>query len=171
MARPNGLGWNVKLDPLYYTAKQITKDICREINGDLPALQAGQKRNGQKIEKTMGVFASTTRKPSAELIEKHKAILNVYYTALIDEGNILWRKAHDYRLVSDLCREACDYLGVSTEWHQSLELKQYCTGCGIETRAGVAICSACGAVLDWDKANELGMLNAKQQKQYDEQRS
>ncbi len=166
--RENGLGWRVKLDGLYYTAKQIATDVAREINGDLPALQAGQVRDGKRIEKSMGVFVSPTRKPAPELLEKHRATLNVYYTALVDEGNILWRKSHDYRQVSDLCREACDYLGIATEWHQSLDMKAYCAGCGIETRKGIAVCGSCGAVQDWDKAHALGMLNAKQEKQYEE---
>jgi hypothetical protein len=160
-------GWSVKLDTLYYTASQIIKDIAREINGDLPAIAGLRGKKGERIVKTMGVFISPTRRPSVELMEEAKAHLNVYFATLVAEGNAIFNKTKDYRLVSDLARDAAEYLGVSTEWHENLLNRQTCPGCGDQVRIGIAKHAVCGAILDFEKAYELGLLDTRQTKKYE----
>ncbi len=117
-----GQGWRVKLDNLYWPADQIAKDLCREINGDLPGLQIPNSSNLQrgKISKTMGCFVSQTAVPDPDQLAQEIENLKLYYALLVSEGDMVWRKTHDHRLISDLNREAADYLGISREWHESL---------------------------------------------------
>jgi hypothetical protein len=157
-------GWRVKLDQLYIPALQVAEDVVREINGDLPPLVATQK--SRKAVKTMGVFVSPTRIPSTALLEKHRAELNVYYAALVMEGNLEWAKSKDYRKIGDLHREAADALGISTDWHEDLLHRQICPGCGDQIRVGIAKHATCGYVLDWEKAFAGGMLTAQQVQTY-----
>jgi hypothetical protein len=160
-------GWVVKLDTLYYTAMQIAKDICKEVNGDLPAISGMRGKKDKRVAKTMGVFVSPTRRPSAELLEAERARLNVYFATLVAEGNAAFNKTKDWRLVSDLARDAAEYLGVSTEWHENLLNRQVCPGCGEQVSLNIAKHPACGAILDEDRAYELGMLSPPQAKKYE----
>jgi hypothetical protein len=117
-----GQGWRVKLDNLYWPADQIAKDLCREINGDLPALQVPNSSNLQrgKIQKTMGCFVSYTSTPDPDVLAQEYENLKMYWALLVSEGDMIWRKTHDHRMISDLNREAVDGLGLSREWHESL---------------------------------------------------
>ena len=170
VARGNGQGWAVKTDPVYWAAQQIANDIFRYINGDLPPLQHVDVNESDRIEKTQGIFISPTRVPSPELLAKHRAILDIYMAALVEEGNHIFRETGNMRTINGLSRQACDYLGVSTAWHKSLALQEFCAGCGAEIRKGIARCPSCGAVRDWDKAFSLGLLDGNQQKLYHERR-
>lgn len=160
-------GWIVKLDTLYYTAMQIANDVCREINGDLPAISGMRGKKDVRISKTMGVFTSPTRRPSPELLEANKATLNVYFATLVAEANAVFNKSKDWRMISDLARDAAEYLGVSTEWHENLLNRQICPGCGESVRIGIAKHPSCGAILDDARAYELDMLTPAQRKKYE----
>jgi hypothetical protein len=169
-ARRDGRGWQVKLDGKYWSAMQVAKDLSRQINGDLPPLQHVDVNEGQRIEKTQGVFISPSRMPAPELLETERAKLNIYMSALVEEGNYIYRETGNMRRINGLSREACDYLGIYTEWHRSLKLREYCEGCGAELRASVVKCQTCGAIRDWDRAFSLGMLDAQQKRDYEQRR-
>ncbi len=160
-------GWIVKLDTLYYTAAQIAADICREVNGDLPAISGMRGKKDQRIAKTMGVFVSTTRKPSPEALEANKARMGVYFATLIAEANAVFNKTKDWRHINDLARDAAEYLGISTPWHENLLNQQACPGCGESVRTGIAKHPACGAILDEQKAYDLDMLTSQQRKAFE----
>jgi len=150
-------GWRVKLDNLYVTASQIAADVVREINGDLPAIISGRTARGGKITKTMGVFISHTPRPQQDVLNTALLELKTYFSALVADGNATWSKTKDYRQISDLCRDAAEYLGISTEWHMLLNTEQ-CPGCGAQVVPGIAVHPACGAILDHALAEKLGIL-------------
>lgn len=161
-------GWSVKLDTLYVTAMSVAKDVAREINGDLPAISGMRGKKDKRVAKTMGVFISTTRRPSKEMLEENLMVLKTYFATLVAEGNAVYNKTKDYRQVSDLARDAAEYLGVSTEWHENLLHRQICPGCGESVAMGIAKHPACGAILNEDKAYLLGMLSPQQTKKYEQ---
>lgn len=151
-------GWRVKLDTVYVTAAAVAKDLAREINGDLPQMQVLRKTAAApdgRVVKTLGVFISTTRVPTPTLLNEERKKLHAYWAALVTEGNALWAKTKDYKLISDLMREAVDGLGVSTEWHDDYTNRQVCEGCGQSVRNNIAKCPQCGAILDEEKARRL----------------
>jgi hypothetical protein len=162
-------GWTVKLDTLYVTALSVAKDVAREINGDLPAISGMRGKKDQRVAKTMGVFISSNRRPSKELLEENLNVLKGYFATLVAEGNAVFNKTKDYRQVSDLARDAAEYLGVSTEWHENLLNRQICPGCGESVRLGIAKHPSCGAILDEDKAYTLQLLSEKQMKKYEQE--
>jgi hypothetical protein len=151
------------------TALSVAKDVAREINGDLPAISGMRGKKDQRVAKTMGVFISSNRRPSKELLEENLNVLKGYFATLVAEGNAVFNKTKDYRQVSDLARDAAEYLGVSTEWHENLLNRQICPGCGESVRLGIAKHPSCGAILDEDKAYTLQLLSEKQMKKYEQE--
>lgn len=156
----NGLGWRVKLDKYYIPAKDIADDLCREFNGDLPAISSTRQAAATFVKKTMGVFISQTRVPSKELLAKNILELKAYYSVLISEANAIWNKTKDYKLISDLHRDAAEYMGVSLPWHENLLSQEDCIGCGTKVKAGIAKCLHCNAILNEQLAIQLKMIPA-----------
>jgi hypothetical protein len=146
-------GWKPKGSPITYRAREIGKDLCREINGDLPGLQVTDVNSeadtdGPRIQKFMGVFMSDTQVPSQEELDTNVAKLRAYYAALISEGNMIYERTRDYRMISALCHAACRELEIETDWHQNLLDRKDCPGCGSKVLRSAALCPKCGWILN-----------------------
>jgi hypothetical protein len=62
--------------------------------------------------------------------------------------------------IHDLQRRAAARLGLEKEWHYQARETEECPGCGERVKAGVAVCKSCHAILNREKALELGLAQA-----------
>lgn len=146
-------GWKPKGAPITYRAREIAKDLCREINGDLPGLQVTDVNSeadtdGPRIQKFMGVFISDTQAPTSDDLASAVGKLKTYYAALVSEGNLIFERTKDYRMISALCHQACRELEIETDWHQNLLDRKNCPGCGSKVFSSAARCPQCKWILD-----------------------
>ena len=156
-------GWKPKGAPITYRAREIAKDLCREINGDLPGLQVTEVNSeadtdGPRIQKFMGVFISDTQAPTSDDLDANVAKLRTYYAALVSEGNLIFERTKDYRMISALCHQACRELEIETDWHQNLLDRKTCPGCGSKVAARAARCPQCKWILDPEAIAEQKLL-------------
>jgi hypothetical protein len=134
----------------------IARDVVQAINTDLPFATEAKIR--YHAEASAGVFLSADKIPSDAEIEAEAKRFEDYMRVLVAMGTEQWKRKPDSREIWDCQRKACQYLGVSTEWFNLPEKNEICPGCGERIRPNVAVCRACGAVLDAEKALALGMI-------------
>jgi hypothetical protein len=159
-------GWKPKGAPITYRARDIAKDLCREINGDLPGLQVTDVNSQAdtdtpNTQKFMGVFLSDTEVPGREDLEANTSKLRAYYAALVSEGNMIYERTKDYRMISSLCHVAARELDIETEWHQNLLDRKDCPGCGTKVSSRAARCPQCKWILNLEAVNEQKQLEAQ----------
>lgn len=159
-------GWKPKGSPITYRAREIAKDLCREINGDLPGLQTTDVNSeadtqGERVQKFMGVFLSDTQIPSREDLEANYSKLRSYYAALVNEGNLIYERTRNYMIISSLCHVAARELGIETEWHQNLLDRKECAGCGAKVSARAARCPNCKWILNVSAVEEQNTLEQR----------
>jgi hypothetical protein len=58
-------------------------------------------------------------------------------------------------LIPDLLKRAADYLNLDREWKTNIQPNLECPGCGTHHKPGLALCIACGLILDDAKARRL----------------
>ena len=168
VSRQAGPGWKAKNNPLearYYTSREVAEDLCREINGDLPAIQVSgpfsniNETEGPRIRKTLGVFVSESQIPEQKQLNGETAALEAYYSMLVDEARAIYAKTRDRKLLATLHFEAAEALGIDDEeWCMNYAAQQSCRGCGKRINARAAICPLCGWVLDeaaWKAQKEM----------------
>lgn len=133
--------------PLEITAREIAEDLCREINSD-----AGE-------ESFLGVFVCQGDAPTDEELDAARARLEKFYRALAAVADREWERSHSFLFINDLQRRAAAHLGLEKEWFYRPRETAECPGCGERVKPGVAVCKSCGAVLDREKAAQLGLLH------------
>ncbi|HEY6339339.1 MAG TPA: hypothetical protein VIW68_12670 [Candidatus Sulfotelmatobacter sp.] len=158
-----GTAWKPKRGTIPYRAREVASDLYREINGDLPGLQAIEVNSeadtqGPRVSKFMGVFLSDTEVPAKEDLEANILKLRGYYAALVSEGNLIYQRTRNYSMLSTLCHRACDYLGIETEWHQNLLDRVPCPGCGASVSSRIARCPTCKWILNIEAVKEQNRL-------------
>jgi hypothetical protein len=131
--------------PLPITAREIAEDLCREINSD-----AGERSY-------LGVFVCAGEAPTADELRRAQAQLEEFYRALVAAADREWERSHSYLFIHDLQRRAAAHLGLEKEWHYRSKETAECPGCGERVKPGVAVCKSCGAILDREKAQALGL--------------
>jgi ribosomal protein L32 len=134
--------------PLAISAREIAEDICREINSD-----AGDKS-------FLGVFVCAGEAPTAEELRAAGERLDEFDRALVASADREWERSHSFLFIHDLQRRAAARLGLENEWHYQARETQECPGCGTRVKPGVAVCKSCGAILNREKALELGLAQA-----------
>ena len=128
------------------TAREVADDLAREVNSD-----AG---DGSYF----GVFVAEGQAPTeAELLIAHDR-LTQFYKRLVFSGDQEWERSHHYLLIPDVQRRACRWLGLERDWSYEPQEMKDCPACGTKVRPNVAVCRACGAILDCKKAAEYGMV-------------
>jgi len=133
--------------PLELGAREIAEDVCREINSD-----AGE-------ESFLGVFVCRGDAPTEEELNAARARLEKFYRALTAGADREWERSHSFLFINDLQRRAAAHLGLEKEWFYRPRETAECPGCGERVKPGVAVCKSCGAVLDREKAAQLGLLH------------
>ncbi|MGB6431179.1 MAG: hypothetical protein WBF06_11370, partial [Candidatus Acidiferrales bacterium] len=128
------------------SARDIAADLCREINGD-----AGE-------DSFLGAFVCAGDAPTPEEIADARRRLNAFYRRKVAEADREWARSHSHLFLDDLQRRAARELGLEREWNYQLHETSDCPGCGERVKPGVAVCKSCGAILDREKAQSLGLL-------------
>jgi len=132
--------------PLAITAREIAEDLCREVNSD-----AGE-------HSYLGVFVCAEDIPGEDELRSAHARLAEFYRALVAAADREWERSHSFLFIHDLQRRAAANLGLDKEWHYQARETAECPGCGERVKPGVAVCKACGAILDREKALALGLV-------------
>lgn len=132
--------------PLQITAREITDDICREINFD-----AGERSY-------LGVFVCAGDEPTEEELRGAHEKLEIFYRALVASADREWERSHSYPFIHDLQRRAAANLGLEKEWFYRAKETAECPGCGERVKPNVAVCKTCNAILDREKALALGLI-------------
>lgn len=128
------------------TPRDVADDLCREINVD-----AGW-------DSFLGVFVSKASEPTvSELKDAHKR-LEKFYAWGVEEGDKIWQQSRTVMLIPDWIKRAADYLGLERDWKTNVQPNYECPGCGTRVKAKIAVCPACGCVLDRERAERLGMI-------------
>ena len=125
-------------------AEDIAKDLERMANGDIG--------EGTSFA---GVFACHTQEPSAEELAECRSKYIEACKKWVTEGENTWSKTHDHVHITDYMRRAVKELGLEKDWAYDPKEMVECVGCGEKVRPGVAVCKACGAILDEEKAKKL----------------
>jgi len=132
------------------SAREIADDLCREINGD-----AGE-------DSFLGAFACAGGAPTDEEIAAAERRLEAFYRRKVAEADCEWARSHSHLFLDDLQRRAARTLGLEREWNYELRESQECPGCGERVKPNVAVCKSCGAILNREKAEQLGLVTATQ---------
>src|SRR5580693_7598046 len=134
--------------PLAITAREIAEDLCREVNSD-----AGERS-------FLGVFVCAGDSPTEQELRAAQEKLDDFYRALVAAADREWERSHSFLFIHDLQRRAAARLGLEKEWHYQARETEECPGCGDRVKPGVAVCKSCGAILNREKAAELGLVAA-----------
>jgi hypothetical protein len=127
------------------TAREIAEDIARELNGD----------SGEGS--FHGVFVAAGDAPTdAELADaRHR--LQEFQRKLVASADLEWERTRNPMFITDLERRAARQLGLEKPWLYDPKPLAECPACGEKIKHGVAVCRACGAILDKEKAAQFGL--------------
>ncbi len=128
------------------TAREIAEDIAHEINSD----------GGDAS--FFGVFVCAGERPTERELAEARRKLEEFYKRLVFIADQEWERTHNHMLVSDVQRRAARCLGLERDWAYDPKPMVDCPACGSKVRPGVAVCRACGAVLDREKALRFGLV-------------
>ena len=130
------------------SAREIAEDIARELNGD----------SGEGS--FHGVFVAAGETPSeTELAEAHRR-LREFQERLVALADLEWERSHNPMFITDLERRAARQLGLEKPWLYDPKPTLECPACAERIKPGVAVCRACGAILDREKAARFGLVAA-----------
>lgn len=127
------------------SAREIADDIAREINGD----------SGEGS--FHGVFVCAAESPSVEEITDARARLEDFYRRLVLAADLEWERSHSHLFITDLDRRAARVLKLDKPWLYDPKPAAECPACGEKIKHGVAVCRACHAILDAEKAAQWGL--------------
>ena len=133
---------------IHVTARDIAEDLCHEMNGD-----AGEGS-------FLGVFVCAGDEPAEDEIADAQMRLESFYRRKVAEADREWARSHSHLFLDDLQRRAARVLGLEREWNYEMRESVECPGCGERVKPRVAVCKSCGAILDREKAAQLGLVPA-----------
>lgn len=128
------------------SADEIAFDLCKYINGD-----AGP-------DSFLGVFICAGPVPTRKELDDAKAKLDAFADRMIALADKDWQRSENSLFINDLQRFFCKYRGLERDWNSDQPSMKRCDGCGEWLRPGVAVCKSCGAILDYEKAKSLGLI-------------
>ena len=127
------------------TAREIAEDIARELNSD----------SGEGSYH--GIFVAAADAPSeAELLEARRR-LEEFQRRLVAAADLEWERTKNPMFITDLERRAARQLGLEKPWLYDPKPMAECPACAEKIKPGVAVCRACGAILDKEKAAQFGL--------------
>lgn len=136
--------------------EQVAKDIVG-IGSSLETLQPCTTN-----KEWLGVFISKSNPPRKSEIQEAKNKLTRYMQVLLKEADDLALGGEKgISQIGSMHRKAVKFLNQSRAWAVMPEKLDSCPGCQQQIRKGV-VRHDCGAILDWDKAIELGMVKASE---------
>ena len=130
------------------SAREIADDLARELNSD----------SGEGS--FHGVFVAAGDSPTdAELAEARRR-LREFQEKLVAAADLEWERSHNPMFITDLERRAARQLSLEKPWLYDPKPTIECPVCAERIKPGVAVCRACGAILDREKAARFGLARA-----------
>src|SRR6266852_3314957 len=128
------------------TAREIAEDLARELNGD----------SGEGS--FHGVFVAAGTEPTLSELAEARTKLERFQKRLVESADLEWERSHNPMFITDLERRAARELKLEKPWLYDPKPSEECPACAEKIKAGVAVCRACGAILDREKAAKFGLV-------------
>lgn len=106
-----------------------------------------------------GVFVGENARPTPAELERVKKVMHEHHLYWYRVGNEEWARRRRYEDIDTNSLEAAEALGENPPWLTRVTEKNVCPGCGTSVKAAIAKCGECGAILDAEKAFNLGMID------------
>jgi hypothetical protein len=135
------------------TAHEIAEDIAREINGD----------SGEGS--FHGVFVAAGDAPTEGELADARRRLEEFQRRLVAAADLERERTHNPMFINDLERRAARQLGLDKPWLYDPKPLVECPACAERIKPGVAVCRACGAILDREKAAQYGLGSVEEKSQ------
>ena len=127
------------------SAREIAEDLVREINGD----------SGEGS--FHGVFVAEGMAPTPAELQAAREKLESFQRRLVDIADLEWERSHNPMFITDLERRAAREMKLDKPWLYDPKPQAECPACGEKIKPGVAVCRACRAILDREKAAQFGL--------------
>lgn len=127
------------------TAREVAEDLSRELNAD----------SGEGS--FHGVFVAAGEQPTDAELAAAGQRLREFHERLVAVADLEWERSHNPMFITDLERRAARQLGVEKPWLYDARPLAECPVCAEKIKPGVAVCRACGAILDREKAARFGL--------------
>jgi len=128
------------------SAREIAEDIAREINSD----------SGEGSYH--GVFVAAGSEPTQIELAEARRKLDEFHRRLVAAADLEWERSHNPMFITDLERRAARELKLEKPWLYDPKPATECPACAERIKPGVAVCKACGAILDKEKAAQFGLV-------------
>ena len=128
------------------SAREIAEDIAREINSD----------SGEGSYH--GVFVAAGSEPTQIELAEARRKLDEFHRRLVAAADLEWERTHNPMFITDLERRAARELKLEKPWLYDPKPATECPACAERIKPGVAVCKACGAILDKEKAAQFGLV-------------
>ena len=128
------------------SAREIAEDIAREINSD----------SGEGSYH--GVFVAAGSEPTQIELAEARRKLDEFHRRLVAVADLEWERSHNPMFITDLERRAARELKLEKPWLYDPKPATECPACAERIKPGVAVCKACGAILDKEKAAQFGLV-------------
>ena len=133
----------------HLSAQEIAEDLARELNGD----------SGEGS--FHGVFVAAGPKPTEAELADARCRLEEFQHRLVAAADLEWERTKNPMFITDLERRAARQLGLEKPWLYDPKPMAECPVCAEKIKPGVAVCRACGAILDREKAAQYGLVTTK----------
>jgi len=84
--------------------------------------------------------------------------LDEFHRRLVSTADLEWERSHNPMFITDLERRAARELKLEKPWLYDPKPATECPACAERIKPGVAVCKACGAILDKEKAAQFGLV-------------
>jgi hypothetical protein len=137
---------NGQLDPQKDSAKAWAKSVA----------------NGHE---QFGVFVSAGDEPTQAELQAALARLESYYRSRLERAEDIWARTGSRKGIEWVDRLAAQYFGLVKEWGHDRSQDSTCPACKKSVAADAIKhdIPSCGAILDWERAREFGMLTEFQE--------
>jgi hypothetical protein len=109
-----------------------------------------------------GCFVAEGAEPTEEELVQAEKTYDTWRRAQVAEADVLWATYHKHIFIGQHAKLACKELGLTREWMSSVAETKQCPNCAKPNILAQARCG-CGAVLDWEKALEFGLLSEREE--------
>jgi hypothetical protein len=133
----------------HISAQEIAEDLARELNGD----------SGEGS--FHGVFVAAGPQPTEPELAGARRRLEEFQHRLVAAADLEWERTKNPMFITDLERRAARQLGLEKPWLYDPKPMAECPVCAEKIKPGVAVCRACGAILDREKAAHYGLVTPK----------
>ena len=144
-------------------AVDIANDLALNCNGDLWGIGSTVtgEVDGAAVRGFAGVFVCSGDLPTAEELQTARGLLRSSDHELISRGHKEFAQfgPSGIQALSDSFKHAARRQRVEAEWIFDVKDLPNCPACAAQLRSPkAAVCSACGAIIDAEKAAEYGLV-------------